>query len=1476
MADLTVVLSLTPVGPREDLASRDRWPFCLRLSAGYSAEPTTDTERREWAKALLPWRLFATSGLRAYLSIKGQIFDKVTVDVEPPIALSDFTTALKDDVEKTLLTASQLNRYRYSFVMQATSTTVSEDGPILSGLLHGLADLPPALSQGVRAAWFFELDRTWLTKNTDPKVQLLAAPRALVDSRVAATLPILENSSLTEVIAERVYGVQYSTTIDSTTINATASGEVISISGLQKAATGPLKTYWLPVSDGRHQPLSEIGTELGRALDPVARVSATQLAALTSILTITPQEGVDTTAVATLIGQHARAHWVFLVPKTPKEQEDQRRLRVREFLDAALAKRDPAVDPLTVVRAKLRDDLAAFWTFKWTKTTPSKTWLDSVLDAAKDAPEMAGVSAIDGNGTADFAQALLDILLPLNPADEPRPSLPNESLHFRVGAPEVALLHEDEAQASNSGDLAQIAALGALVRRSSSKDFTGRSWRLVTAGIGVLDPDGKLKTRPFGQPTLNGNQETLTHTPDAIARGLTTAFEDGVLKSELLYRGEHPGTSPVLRFVHRDTLENQDRDDQNQPLTLTRLSSLTFEAPGLLGDAITYVEHTLAPAFRYGDWLEVAVPAFDRTGGMPALLDASTHGVSGNDSFNPVFKWSALSASLQPPGAVPVEFLRRVPVGELNLLAKNEGDDWPTPPSGVTLRCREWIAARLKAADNAPVLVLGDPSIFTDGTDRKRDAPAMHAFRVDLPRVDEFTLSRWAMPPVGSDAASAAPLKDELARIFTERDALLEKEAPDDTEADKKAARMAATTLLPHEPAVAAVGIRVTIVDSTGNEITKTFTQPVVRTTPFAAKALTFTVSLSGTAAGPIDWSVPAGSFASIELRPLVAFADYARFEHAAMKELVDAEVWDDTNGQTQKKYRAFAASRVLVESADALLPDAQDLYNALSLELDTVGAVRVLLDDAGVSVGRRPAFREAMTFVDKFSVPRERWRWRNLPLLDPDATPPDPKDSPAAIDDWRRLATSGLPQALWDAAKRDTDEHVHRFDVIASTDRGFVKRAVLSGVLPRGGSEPLSRALLGTDDRDAIASADYLRFGLIVRSRYAGMFRSSSGSEQTARKAQPSSSFELSPRWRRSVAPFRGGRDLKPLRILAVLPLTRMPKKNPFPGLVSNSATGFLVVLDESWFREYGEGESLEAYLTLEPREIGDNDANGNPNPNPFRAAPLPDHHVLPANPQGAKPYYRNSLATEDDEFNGNQLVGPRHPLCVYGPFGYTLDRADSQSLANATAFVVYPPPDVGPHWWMGVRVRRVLRSFDAEVKPVARRSEPSNIQNLYTLPGNLTSPVKLTSLLTLRKDRSIELQDLTLHLEPTPNTDAAVMKQYAYALVFGRRVADGGRGVDVLLPRFACWLDPGNADTWRPVTDVKQLPTGEALTGRVVEILLNGRPSQSPLLEPSTNSLQTLLMKLLPVEQDGRAPVQDSLGAARRISDEFTVIVL
>lgn len=145
----------------------------------------------------------------------------------------------------------------------------------------------------------------------------------------------------------------------------------------------------------------------------------------------------------------------------------------------------------------------------------------------------------------------------------------------------------------------------------------------------------------------------------------------------------------------------------------------------------------------------------------------------------------------------------------------------------------------------------------------------------------------------------------------------------------------------------------------------------------------------------------------------------------------------------------------------------------------------------------------------------------------------------------------------------------------------------------------------------------------------------------------------------------FRGApARIKPPRVFAVIPLlSRMP--NSPRGQTAGDVTPFLVVLDEIWFREYGIGERLAARLATVKPEIGDS-----LKPTALRYGPLPDHNL--------------------DAGIALALPAADAQLDCFGPFGFTLDRGDDQALANATGFIVYPPPGTPAHYNLFVEFER------------------------------------------------------------------------------------------------------------------------------------------------------------------------------------------
>jgi hypothetical protein len=322
--------------------------------------------------------------------------------------------------------------------------------------------------------------------------------------------------------------------------------------------------------------------------------------------------------------------------------------------------------------------------------------------------------------------------------------------------------------------------------------------------------------------------------------------------------------------------------------------------------------------------------------------------------------------------------------------------------------------------------------------------------------------------------------------------------------------------------------------------------------------------------------------------------------------------------------------------------------------------------------------------------------------------------------------------------------------------------------------------------------------------------------------------------------------------------------------------APPFLVLLDETFFREYGIGERLEARLSLESLDIGEDPATQLP----YRTGPLPDHWLKPGEP----------LKPEDER------------LDVFGPFGYSLDTSPAEALANATAFVVYPPAKVQPHSAMFARFRRVL-----DKPSQGQQSDPSDTYALYTLPDSTLlarsqqapdgPEPALEAVLGAPGAASFVPRGLQLLLDPLTapgksGTNSEAASQYRYFLLVSRLLHGAGQALDVELPE-GLWrlklFDPKNGfqkkDTFRvelgsgtQISAValkggnQTIEPGGAYRARVIEVLLNGRYQGPSPLDDENLDWRDFWKRLL-YDKSEAPDSPDAAGMVRRVSDAFTV---
>ena len=1410
MPELMLTYTIVPVGPRQDFElTAPSWRFALQVAASFDQKPATD-QQRACLEAMLPWRAFPHGSI----PLRWQVYRDnehtgIAGDVEARLAreldLKGLTAPLLSQLEASWLEFGSRKAPPRTFSIDTTGAPVKldQDQIPLPMVLPAFGGATPALTSGVlRVTWYFEIplspELVEAIETTSKYPLLIAAwPREFVDIRShhhfhhdEVRVPINRN---------RRVSIEY--------VNpATGKPEIravtraLSLNGLDKSPEPALLSYWLPASDSRLESLADLAGVVGEALRPEARTSALTPEILASAGIPLP-DSADPMADARAFLELASREFTSSRKADPPAKKE-----VQTVILAALAaSRASGKSLLEELRAHLDQE--------------SRAWWPSAVEAINRRAAREGKPTRWQPGHPELLFGpYLKRLLPDQAAI--RPVLPGEGLDLLLGEPGRRLRPEsdDDADTGNNSDHAQIAELGVLVRRARKKEqLAQRDWSLATAAVAVLgELDGV--SRFWGSvidPEAGIFDEELPYDPEPVVRGLTCAFVDGLASNEVSYRGLPLSVATVGSALHG--VPGIDEAGPSMP----QLLPLSFQAVGPVKNQVDNSDRCLVPPLRYGDYYQFAGFVIDRAGGLPDELAARDP--QGRVQHPPVFDWSQLAAGrlvalddFAASGCPPIHFLRRVPVGEVNIVPLGNQDregkpQWPALPAEVVLRSREWLNALSSEADQVPALLLSDGPTFT------RQLPAA-SFRAGAPRLDEHTLSRWRMPAAlapGEDPATAlaelARLDAELAEIHRQRAAL-----PSETD-------WQAAPYLPFDPAVAAIGLRCQRIDGVG---TVSETRQLL---PLDATVSCFVRDPGNLPAGAQIALLP-GTFAVLELVPLVANADFERFDAKAMESLVEGDPWVADDGKT---YMAFRATRILVEAATSELPAAAELFDALKLQTLTTGAIEVTLEP------NNGAPLPQLAFVDRFELARQRWVWRNRPIIDPD----------------REAWQSELPADLF-KPEREKAISVLRFDALSELDRGLVDRGRIGGRLPRkANGEPLPNPRLLVDDRDGVSHADYLRFGCTLLSRYHGILEERWRKVVARCKHGGGPENELEPEsrriWRRVTAPYRGdSRRIKAPKVLAILPLTQALEGRQ-PADISANATPFLIVLDEIFFREYGVGEKLQVELVLETKEIG----HGDEEQRPFRVGPLPDHY-LSTYLEGPSFEHRFLYEGSTDAVQDQKAS---HCLPVFGPFGFSLDRSGNEAFANATAFVVYPPAKVGPHYAAYVRLRRLVQANSGEIP-----GPPGGTYALYTQPDAADlAPTSTTEPLRLADQWS----GRPLHLRPLEQAAAPVSRQYAYLLLFGPMLRDRSRGTDLLLPKHAAWLE----ETGRTIKWVGEKPQSgkeEKYSGRVLELLLNGRAPKGKSLEDAAD-LKSLLAALFVAE----GYPEDAPAMIRRMSAGFPV---
>lgn len=1422
---LRVSLDLHAVGPRADAAQASGW-LALNVAAAYdiAGDPSKPGDERLVPALMPPSLLDAAAGVdkEFVLILFSSTAYRPFVLAAPAPPITPFATRvgarLQTDAQRMAARGELVLGWAGSHmddqgdVESATATGVDSSPPPQPhpwfGIASLLASLPASLAQPLRSRWYLPLDLVPIqdAMALDPTLRhIVVAPRTITDANRQETYALVVE--LPNADAEGRVVLRYTA---ATHPDLLAHTVLLDAMDLFRGAPEDPGDYWLKLEDSRHDSVAEIDQLLRNNGDPVTLAAIVGAEQLQRSLRSQVAEQRTTGAVVEAFRQAAAQ----VAGRLSTSERDQ---QAATFATDILKK--PGLVGVESLVVPAAEAVAAWWVAQWQMMEAE---IHHQRVAYADTPPLrSGQFSLDAPTLAAELVELVRGMLRLDALQ--RPVLPGEGIDFVVGAPDRRLVGYDGALNQKRTLENEMAHIGLLVRRSSTPDFTNMPWRIVTAGQPVLDETGALREKPWGSP---GTLGLPTDTALALG-GIALAYKDGVLRNDDTYRGQLMVGPSALAFLHADQGTGSDN-----PTGWTRAGEVIYASAAVRKDTPGW-EHARAPALRYDDYYQLAAFMKDRGGGLPRAIA-------------PTLPWIPDYAAWTVPAsaATTIRFQRRVPVGGLNL-KPGTADGWPAFPKGVVLLAAEWWQAQTGDTAAPPTLLLSRP--VPGGV--RAEFPgtlARYEFTVEPPRIDEHTLQRWVMPPVGAPNTAAVldALKTELARIAELRETL---------QADPQTPSTAVNTLLPHDPAVVAALIRTQVrgPDGTGAGASQVRVHrfatpdPVL---PFHKAALTICVANEAATPGRLVVPPPPpGHFMTIDISLLCHEDDHARFDS-------DALGYDtlDTHADASGVYRVHPGETVLLESVTSELPASEDLYAGFIMSVDA----------SGRAIGTFQTRPRALAYVDCFELQRQRWVWRNLPYVTPGT----------AVTLERRL-TSGLPLELASIPQepRDAAEAVLTFDLLVAIDRGFVERPRFQARWPRTPvGQIASPAHLITDERDGQSAADYLRYALTVVSRYAAVLPPH---QQRVVAQPPPSGQELHDTrgpWRRLAVRCTSSAELRALNILAVLPLTATPREVPDEHLVtagiSKDATPHLVILDEILFREYGPGEALRAQLDLEEIEIGDKEKR------PVRYGPLPHKHLEPS---GDTREFTDAQAEQEASLR----------LPVFGPFGFSLDRSGNEALANASAFVVYLPASVGPQWAAAVRFRRVLLGIGSDGTSEERVGPWSSAHLVYSLPDsrNLVKARgnRATLTLTVAADQqptgAAHFAEADVALTPYQRKglppDLRIRQQYRYLLIVGRPAKDGGHGIDAFIPQHALWLD--GPTTVRAVGQV-QLAPSTALQGYVLEVELDGSfPGLSPL-EVKADSLVALFKALLQTRAESGSDLgRDALGRITRMSERFAVDV-
>jgi hypothetical protein len=848
-----------------------------------------------------------------------------------------------------------------------------------------------------------------------------------------------------------------------------------------------------------------------------------------------------------------------------------------------------------------------------------------------------------------------------------------------------------------------IAGFGVLMRRSQPAD----DWRCVTATFAEINPE-----KAYAAAAIDVTFETA---PRTVMGALPVGYTSQMPQAIVMYDNR-----PIVGDSLADAPTEDQPGDPPPPRIVRILQPVVQDSPPA---------ETLLPFLAYGATYEVAPFGISNHGGLPelirrddypAILDPAKlpHLFSAGSDFVRQFSYlrrtgigslhvASLFAPAQQQGRLfhPMVTPKATkPLAEEILVPARAVEPWNKKPD-LPARALKMKTALLLSDDK------GDP-LVSEGIncgELKLQVGAPVTPLEDFDRwiaLEEATLSEPDRTKLRDFRKGVRSYHHEQVAVLHDKEALLQQAKADGKTQTAKdlldEIKIIRASLDLQDPAVGAFAIAVTRVRRDGaltNDAVADFKPELIEWSwkwqpdlepkqPFVdkRKPIGLTCKLDRDRAKPVFdkannsiW-VAAGDVVVVRLFAAVAdelftdpvFPGKRRFDSVVLQK---AALGDDTgpvlvSDAGGAKYRLFALHTFAVEAASIGLPSEKELADTISGSI--VGEVPAAFDehsgDIRLNFKREPS-SIAMDAVGELTVGSQAWRWTGRPLVpfpfvqapDLNGFPPTDPENPSAGEP----PSPSQYALLW-----DVEGFAERLD--ETLDNETVAVAVNEKIETTGGvavSKPQpARVALRSPAR--LDTARYMRFGVLVSSRYAAAYAAARIPVKTQTAKWKSTSGKWTTPWYRMLRPAKRPDTVPKPGIRALIPLTRALRE----GDAISPVAGVLAVADGAWFEHAG----LADWMLVEVETA-------------YRKKLVTDTGVVAAAAaeMGPDPLLRSyGLGKKPKETPDYKTLRTAVPLAVAGPLGHSFDTGTATGLYLNSSFVIRAPDlaaDDVTAWWMG-----------------------------------------------------------------------------------------------------------------------------------------------------------------------------------------------